>query len=129
MTIRYLNKDYAVAPQVLPSDVAHLKEKGFATLVCNRPDGEGGDQPSFAEIAAEAQKHGMQALHLPVIPGKITLADRDAFAALYAAALKPVLGFCRTGMRAEMLWNDTHDRLQGQSGTVGNGFEGRGAQL
>lgn len=112
MTIRYLSKDYAVGPQISPADVADLKEQGFAALVCNRPDGEGGGQPSFAEIAAEAHKHGLQALHLPVIPGKITLADCDAFAALYEAAPKPLFGFCRTGMRAETLWSQTRNRLQ-----------------
>ncbi|MGI4846466.1 MAG: TIGR01244 family sulfur transferase [Janthinobacterium lividum] len=112
MTIRQLDKDYAVAPQLMPADVARLKAQGFATLVCNRPDGEGGDQPAFAEIAAEAHKHGLQALYLPVIPGRITAADRDAFAALYAAAPKPVLGFCRTGMRAETLWKETQGGLQ-----------------
>lgn len=121
MTIRYLDKHYAVAPQIAPADVVRLKEQGFASLVCNRPDGEGGDQPSFAEIAAEARRHGMQALHLPVIPGRITPDDRDAFAALYAAAPKPMLGFCRTGMRAETLWNDTQDRRQGESGPDGIG--------
>ncbi len=115
MSIRYLNQDYAVAPQIMPADVVRMKERGFATLVCNRPDGEGAGQPTFAEIAAEARRHGMHALHLPVVPGRITPADRDAFAALYAAAPKPVLGFCRTGMRAETLWNDTQDRLQGES--------------
>lgn len=115
MTIRYLSKDYAVGPQITPEDIAQLKAQGFATLVCNRPDGESGDQPPFAEIAAEARKHGLGALHLPVVPGKITPADRDAFAALYAAAPKPVFGFCRTGLRAETLWADTRDRTQGDS--------------
>jgi len=113
MNIRYLSKDYAVGPQITPADVGWLKAQGFATLVCNRPDGEAGDQPAFAEIAAEASRHGMQALHLPVVPGQITPADRDAFAALYAAAPKPVLGFCRTGLRAETLWTDTQGRAQG----------------
>lgn len=107
MTIRYLSKDYAVAPQITPADVAGLKEQGFATLVCNRPDGEAGDQPGFAAIASEARRLGIEALHLPVVPGRITDADRAAFAALYAAAPKPILGFCRTGMRAETLFNDT----------------------
>lgn len=52
MNIRYLGKDYAVAAQLAPADVARLKGQGFATLVCNRPDGEASDQPSFAAIAA-----------------------------------------------------------------------------
>lgn len=112
MSIRYLSSDYAVAPQVLPADVAGLKEQGFATLICNRPDGEAGGQPAFAEIAAEARRHGMEALYLPVVPGKITQAERDAFAALYAGAAKPVLAYCRTGMRSETLWTDTREHRQ-----------------
>jgi len=40
MSIRHLGKDYAVGPQITPADVARLKAQGFATLVCNRPDGE-----------------------------------------------------------------------------------------
>jgi uncharacterized protein (TIGR01244 family) len=117
MDIRYLDKDYAVSPQVSPADVAQLKEQGFATLICNRPDGEAGDQPAFSELAAKAQEHGMQALYLPVVPGKITDADRAAFAAQYAAAPKPVLGFCRTGVRAKTLWDDTQDRRQDDEST------------
>lgn len=54
------------------------RHKSCRQLVCNRPDGEGNDKPSFAAVAAEAQKHGMGALHLPVIPEKITPANRDA---------------------------------------------------
>lgn len=112
MNIRYLSSDYAVAPQVLPADVAELKAQGFATLICNRPDGEAGEQPAFAEIDAEARRQGMQALHLPVVPGRITQAERDAFAALYAQAPKPVLAFCRTGMRSETLWTDTREQRE-----------------
>ena len=110
MSIRYLDAHYAVASQILPEDVGRLKEQGFVTLVCNRPDGEGPGQPAFAEIEAEAEKHGMRALHLPVTPGRITQADLDAFAAAYAGAPKPALGFCRTGMRAEALWEGTRLR-------------------
>ena len=110
MSIRHLSPHFAVAPQIVPADIAHLKEQGFAAVFCHRPDGEAVGQPLFAEIEAEANKHGLQALHLPVTPGKITPADRDAFAALYAGAPKPVLGYCRTGLRAETLWADTRDR-------------------
>jgi len=115
MNIRYLCKDYAVAAQIAPADVAGLKEQGFATLVCNRPDGEAGDQPPFAAIAAEARRHGIEVVHLPVVPGQITDADRAAFVALYAAAPKPILGFCRTGMRAETLFKDTKNEPGGAS--------------
>ena len=121
MTVRYLSSDYAVAPQILPADVARLKEQGFAALVCNRPDGEAIDQPQFAAIEAQARECGMKAYYLPVVPGRITQSDRDAFAEMFELAPKPLLGFCRTGMRAETLWSDT--RHAGPDG----GLEGRGA--
>lgn len=107
--MRYLDQHYAVAPQILPDDVPALKQQGFATLICNRPDGEGNPQPLFADIAERARALGIEAHYLPVTPGRITQADRDAFAALLAAAPKPVLGFCRTGNRAEQLWNGVQE--------------------
>lgn len=110
MAIRYLNNDYAVGPQIVPADIARLKEQGFSTIFCNRPDDESAQQTPFAEIALEARKHGMEAVHLPVTPGKITAEDRAAFAELYAHAPKPVFAYCRTGTRAEALWNDTGGR-------------------
>lgn len=112
MTIRHLGTNYAVAPQIMPAEVERLGEQGFATIVSNRLDGEDTSQPSFDMIEAEARKYGLHALHLPVTPGKITQADLDAFAVLYASATKPVLGYCRTGMRAEALWEGTR-RLGG----------------
>lgn len=120
MSIRYLSKNYAVAPQITPADVAALKAQGFATLVCNRPDGEGNDQPLFAEVDAQARMLGMRTVYLPVVPGKITDADRDAFAMLYARAPKPMLGYCRTGLRAETLWNDTRARRAGEEAPAGS---------
>ncbi|WP_313706366.1 TIGR01244 family sulfur transferase [Massilia sp.] len=111
--MRYLDPHYAVAPQITPADVAALQRQGFATLICNRPDGEGAGQPLFAEIAAAAGALGIEAHYLPVTPAQITQADRDAFAALYAAAPKPVLGFCRTGNRAEQLWHGLREGAGG----------------
>lgn len=113
MTIRFLSQHYAVAPQITPDDVAALKQQGFATLICNRPDGEGSPQPAFADIDAAARALGIQAYYLPVTPGRITQADREAFAALFASAPKPVLGFCRTGTRAELLWSGVEKKGDG----------------
>lgn len=111
--MRYLDQLHAVAPQITADDVAALKHEGFATLICNRPDGEDSAQPPFADIAARAQALGIQAHYLPVTPGRITQADREAFAALLASAPKPVLGFCRTGHRAEQLWNGVRESGSG----------------
>ena len=109
MDIRYLDKDFAIASQLAPGALPGLRDSGIATIVCHRPDGEGPDQPAFAEVAGEAARHGVEAYYLPVVPGKITPADVEAFAALIAAAPKPVLAYCRTGLRAETLWRLSTD--------------------
>jgi len=104
MSIRYLDKDFAIASQVAAEALQGLRNAGLATIICNRPDAEGSDQPAFATVAEQAAQCGMQAHYLPVVPGKITPADVEAFAALFADAPKPVVAYCRTGLRAETLW-------------------------
>lgn len=104
MSIRYLDKDFAITSQVAPEAVPGLRDEGVATIICNRPDGEGDDQPAFAAVAEQASRCGVETRYLPVVPGKITPEDVEAFAALYADAPKPVLAYCRTGLRAETLW-------------------------
>ena len=104
MEIKKLDEDVAILAQPNKVDVAELKRAGFAAVICNRPDDEAAGQPGFAEIAAEAARHGMQARYLPVVPAKITPADGAAFAALLAELPKPVAAYCRTGNRSETLW-------------------------
>ncbi|MFC5511376.1 TIGR01244 family sulfur transferase [Massilia jejuensis] len=104
MSIRYLDKDFAITSQVSPESLPELRDAGLATIICNRPDGEATDQPAFAAVAEQAAACDVQAHYLPVVPGKITPSEVVAFAALYANASKPVLAYCRTGLRAEALW-------------------------
>lgn len=104
MTIRYLDKNFAITSQVDPEVLPGLRDAGLVTLICNRPDGESAGQPTFAAVAEQARVYGVQAHYLPVVPGKITVRDVEAFAALFRAAPKPVLAYCRTGLRAETLW-------------------------
>lgn len=104
MDIRFVTDDLAVGPQVGLHDIAALKAAGIAAVICNRPDGEGPDQPPFVEIAEEAAQHGIAARYLPVVPGQISAGHGEAFARLLDELPKPVLAFCRTGKRAESLW-------------------------
>ena len=104
MEMRKLDDDVAILAQPTPATIAELKRAGFAAVICNRPDGEATGQPTFAEIAAEAEKFGMQARHLPVVPGKIRPEAGVAFAALLAELPKPIAAYCRTGNRSEALW-------------------------
>lgn len=121
MSIRYLDKNFAITSQVSPESLPGLRDAGLATIICNRPDGEAGDQPAFAAVAEQAAACGVQAHYLPVVPGKITPSDVEAFAALYADSPKPVLAYCRTGLRAETLWQLSEGL---RSGLQGDGKQG-----
>ena len=82
MEYRLLSPTVSVAAQVTPGDVTTIAAAGFRAVICNRPDGEGPDQPSFDEIEREAHGAGLQAAYLPVDTGKVTDAEATAFAAL-----------------------------------------------
>jgi uncharacterized protein (TIGR01244 family) len=110
MEIKKLDDDVAVLAQPTPATLAELKRAGFAAVICNRPDDEAAGQPRFAELAAEAERLGMQARYLPVVPGKITPEDGAAFAALMAGLPKPIAAYCRTGNRSEALWKLARSR-------------------
>ena len=71
MTAKPITPTLSVSEQVLPQEVAALAAAGFKSIVCNRPDGEGADQPSFAEIEAAATAAG-----LPVVDQACVLSRR-----------------------------------------------------
>lgn len=105
MTAKPITPTLSVSEQVLPQEVAALAAAGFKSIVCNRPDGEGADQPSFAEIEAAAAALGMQAAYLPIVSGKVGDADATAFGGLMDSLPKPTLAYCRTGTRSATLWS------------------------
>jgi sulfide:quinone oxidoreductase len=104
MEIRPLTGELSVSPQILASDVAAIVNAGFRSIICNRPDDEGADQPEYTEIERQARESGLHARYLPAESGKVTDAQGVAFGALMAELPKPVLAFCRTGMRSTTMW-------------------------
>jgi sulfide:quinone oxidoreductase len=108
MNIRSITNDFSVSAQILPSDLPQLKAKGFRAVICNRPDGEEPGQPSFATIATAAAAIGIQARHIPVKPDAIGAQDIAAFGRAIKDLPSPVLGYCRSGMRAATLWEKSH---------------------
>ncbi|WP_075258425.1 bifunctional protein tyrosine phosphatase family protein/NAD(P)/FAD-dependent oxidoreductase [Herbaspirillum camelliae] len=104
MNIKQLTANLSVSAQVMPADMAEIAAAGFKSIICNRPDGEAGDQPSFREVEQQAQAAGIVARHLPVIPGQVADAQADEFDRLLEDLPKPVLAYCRSGMRSTTLW-------------------------
>jgi sulfide:quinone oxidoreductase len=104
MDIKILTAELAVSQQIAAFDLRAIADAGFRAVVCNRPDGEGADQPNFSEIKATARELGIEAHYLPVESGKVGDGDAAQFGELMQALPKPVLAYCRTGMRAATLW-------------------------
>lgn len=104
MQLKQVNQEFYVADQISQPDVAELANKGIKTIICNRPDGEGVDQPNIIEIQEVASTHGIQVEYLPVVSGRVTDEQAEEFKSVYQAAQKPILAFCRTGTRSITLW-------------------------
>ncbi|MCG8690586.1 MAG: bifunctional protein tyrosine phosphatase family protein/NAD(P)/FAD-dependent oxidoreductase, partial [Minwuiales bacterium] len=105
MQINNVDSDISVAPQIAAADMAALAQAGFKTIICNRPDGEGNDQPLFHEIEEAAKQAGITAHYLPVESGKVSDEDAENFGRTLDAAPKPALAYCRSGTRSITLWS------------------------
>ncbi|GGE56788.1 TIGR01244 family sulfur transferase [Actibacterium pelagium] len=104
MEINALTADLSVSPQITAADVQPLKELGFRTIICNRPDGEEAHQPPYAEIAEAAKAAGLQFAYLPVEPGTLDPAIIQGFADALNTSPGPVLAYCRSGARSTTLF-------------------------
>ena len=104
MDIKSLTPLLSISPQILIAEIKAVAQAGFKAIICNRPDGEGPDQPSFKEIEAAALQYGLQAQYLPAESGKVRDEDGKAFGQLLLTMPGPVLAYCRTGMRSTTLW-------------------------
>ncbi len=71
MKIKKLTERSSVSRQVLADDTATRKAQGFRAIFCNRPDGEGTDQPTFTEIEQAARKHGLETVCISVVADNI----------------------------------------------------------
>lgn len=104
MDIRTISLEISVSPQIGTFDLEALKAQGFGAIICNRPDGETPDQPTFAEIAEAAREAGLEARHIPVSGGAFPDEAVAAFGTALAELPGPVLAYCRSGTRSATLW-------------------------
>ncbi len=104
MDIKTIAPDFSVSPQIRPQDASVLASLGFRSVIINRPDGESDDQPGWEAVRDAAGDAGLQVRYLPVVPGKLTDADVEAFRRTLAELPAPALAYCRTGTRSTTLW-------------------------
>ncbi|KJZ19472.1 TIGR01244 family sulfur transferase [Loktanella sp. S4079] len=105
MDLRKLHPGLSVSGQIKPADLSAIKEAGFRTIICNRPDQEEPGQPTYAEIEKTAKSLGLETVYQPITPGVISMQDVEDFASNCARQPAPVLAYCRTGARSETLWS------------------------
>lgn len=100
---RSVDPEFAVAGQISPDDLGKLAEAGFKSILCARPDHEETGQPTFATIAAAAEKAGLKAVHIPV-SGMLGEGQLIRMEAALKDLPKPMFGYCRSGARAGSLY-------------------------
>lgn len=105
MQIRQITPTYHVAPQIDPADLAAIKDAGFTTVICNRPDEEipPSHQATAMSIAAEAA--GLKFEVLPLTRDTLMQPDNIARQSdLSQNSEGKVLAYCASGTRSTMIW-------------------------
>jgi uncharacterized protein (TIGR01244 family) len=104
LDLRRLTADYAVAPQIEPSDLPAIKAAGFVMVIDNRPDVEVGGALLSARMEEAAKAAGLAFVANPVIPGDFSLDLVTRQRAAIDAAGGPVLAYCASGNRSTVVW-------------------------
>ncbi|MDP1558123.1 MAG: TIGR01244 family sulfur transferase [Nitrosomonas sp.] len=101
-----LDEKLSVTGQISIDDIHEIAESGFKSIICNRPNDEGGgDQPSSEELEAAAKSMGITFTYLPVAIGAISTEHGAAFKKLINELPGPILAFCGSGKRAAALYD------------------------
>lgn len=101
-----MTEQVGFAGQLYPEHMPEVTQKGFKSLINNRPDFEGGnDQPTSAQLEEAARDSGIDYVFQPIVAGQISQLDVEAFARHYNELPKPILMFCRTGNRSSNLYH------------------------
>ncbi|RLA54745.1 MAG: TIGR01244 family phosphatase [Gammaproteobacteria bacterium] len=116
--IKQVNDEFSVSAQINLQDVQALAAQGTRSLICNRPDGEAGDQINVTEIEAAAAESGMEVFYLPVISGNFTDVEVSGFLTAIERLPKPTHAYCRTGTRSITLWAFYQRRLGVPNGQI-----------
>lgn len=105
MEFNKITSKISVSPQITAPDMTEIKKAGFKAIICNRPDGEGADQPTFAEIEKAAKKAKIEVRYVPIVGGKVSDEDVEAFGEALNDLPRPLLAYCRSGTRSATLWS------------------------
>lgn len=119
MDIRYLSPDYAVSPQIEPGDAARLKEAGFTTVICNRPDEEIPADLHADRVRAAVEAAGMTFVLNPISKGGMSEDNIASQTNAMAAAPGPVFAYCASGNRCSIVWALSQAGTQSTDALIG----------
>jgi sulfide:quinone oxidoreductase len=104
LDIRKLDHTLSVCPQISATELIEIAERGFRSVINNRPDGEAVDQPDSSVLAQIAQTLDLEYRHIPVLASSICASSVQDFRTALAQLPGPILAFCRSGTRSASLW-------------------------
>ncbi len=104
MEIRQVTDDYAVSGQIAVDDIRAIKEAGYRSIICNRPDDEQPGQPTAADIAVAAEAADLIFRHVPFVSGQMTDEDVQKMAEALDEIPGPVFAYCRSGARSTNIY-------------------------
>ena len=111
MEFRRIADDYAVSGQIRAEDMGDIRQAGFRSVICHRPDGEDFGQPTAESIRAAAEKAGLPFRHIPVSGGQFPPDAVETMREALEELPGPVFAYCRSGARS----NNMYALARGQS--------------
>jgi uncharacterized protein (TIGR01244 family) len=105
MDIRQISPDYAVSPQIDPTDMPAIKAAGFRTIICNRPDAEVPHELSAEVMRIAAEEAGIAFVVNPVTHQTLNMDMVATQMAELADGKGPVLAYCASGTRSSIVWS------------------------
>lgn len=105
MELRQIAPDFSVAGQINIDDVAALKNAGYKSIICNRPDFEDAGQILADTLRSSVLAAGMEHRFIPV-NGAIGMSSENLEATIAALEElpRPILAYCRSGARSTNLY-------------------------
>ena len=102
---RALTSTVSVTGQMTTSKFQQLIQRGFKSVIVNRPDQETGNSVTVSQLRSIAEKSQVSVIYQPVNSGQISQANIEEFARYYNELPKPILMVCRSGTRSATLFN------------------------
>ncbi len=107
MTLERMNNlahQVTFSPQISAEQVPLIAEKGYKTVICNRPDNEEEGQPTSASVAEACKQAGLVFKEVSYSGGNLTQENLEIFAEFFKNNEQPVYMYCRSGNRSKMMY-------------------------